>query len=51
MRVEAECVEDLAFDVEEAVALQDIGCFGEVIGFWIWLRGGGCGGEAGGWRE
>ncbi len=47
VRVEAEGVEDLAFDVEDDGAVLDVGSFGEVVLFGV-LRGGGRGGERGG---
>jgi hypothetical protein len=49
--VEAESIEDLPFDVEESVAVGNVGAFGQVVGFWVWWICGCRGGERGGWRE
>ena len=51
MGVEAESIEDLPFDVEESVAVGNVGAFGQVVGFWVWWICGCRGGERGRWRE
>jgi len=49
--VEAQGIEDLAFEIEEPVAEGDVSGFGEVVGFWVvfgirgWREEGRAGGE------